>query len=117
MGDNFGVHLPGIFLSLLSIIIYSLKGFSKLLGIGLDNYLYLVLLLGLLLNMYLGLGELIAQPYNLGLVVLIKLVNDLLPFLNGLGIYGNIVPILAYKGIEYFLGSGLEGRGLYIVNL
>ena len=69
MGNNFGVRLPGIFLSLLSIIMYSLKGFSKLLGIGLDNYLYLGLLLGLLLNSYLGLGELIAQPYGLGLLI------------------------------------------------
>ena len=39
---------------------YSFKGFSELLGIGLDDCLYLVLLLGLLLNLYLGLGELIA---------------------------------------------------------
>ena len=112
MGNNFGVHLPGIFLSLLSIIIYSLKGFSKLLGIGLNNYLYLVLLLGLLLNSYLGLGELIAQPYGLGLMVLIELVNGLLPFLSNLGIYGNVAPTLAHKGIECFLGSGLEGHGI-----
>ena len=48
---------------------YSLKGFFELLGIGLDDYLYLVLLLGLLLNSYLGLGELIAQSYGLGLLI------------------------------------------------
>ena len=48
---------------------YSLEGFFELLGIGLDDCLYLVLLLGLLLNLYLGLGELIAQPCGLGLVV------------------------------------------------
>ena len=69
MGDSFGVRLPGVFLSLLSIIVYSLEGFSKLLGIGLDNCLYLVLLLGLLLNSYLGLGELIAKPCGLGLLI------------------------------------------------
>ena len=96
---------------------YSFEGFFKLLGISLDDYLYLVLLLGLLLNLYLGLGELIAKPCGLGLVVLIKLVNALLPFLSSLNIYGNVAPTLAYKGIEYFLCSGLEGRGLYIVDL
>ena len=69
MGNNFGVHLPGV-LSLLFIIVYSLKGFFKLLRIGLDNYLYLVLFLGLLSNSYLGLGELIAQPCGLGIVTL-----------------------------------------------
>ena len=66
MGDNFGVRLLGIFLSLLFIIMYSFKGFFKLLGIGLNDCLYLVLLLGLLLNSYLGLGELIAKPCDLG---------------------------------------------------
>ena len=96
---------------------YSFKGFFKLLGIGLNNYLYLVLLLGLFLNSYLGLGELIAQPCGFGLVVLIKLVNGLLPFLSGLGICGNMVLILAYKGIEYFLCFGLKGRGLCVINL
>ena len=50
-------------------------------------------------------------------MVLIKLVNNLLLFLNGFGIYGNMALILAYKGIEYFLYFGLKGRGLYIVNL
>ena len=48
--------------------------------------------------------------------MLIKLINSLLPFLKGFSIYGNIVLILAYKGIEYFLGFGLKGRGLCIVN-
>ena len=42
MGNNFRVRLPGVFLSLLFMIVYSLKGFFKLLGIGLDDYLYLV---------------------------------------------------------------------------
>ena len=42
------------------MIVYFLEGFFELLGIGLDDCLYLVLLLGLLLNSYLGLGELIA---------------------------------------------------------
>ena len=50
-------------------------------------------------------------------MVLIKLVNGLLPFLNGFSIYGNVTLILAYKEIEYFLGFGLEGRGLCIINL
>ena len=95
---------------------YFFKGFFKLLGISLDNYLYLVLLLGLFLNSYLGLGELIAKPYGLGVVVLIKLINGLLPFLNGFGIYGNMAPTLAHKGIERFFYFGLKGRGLCIVN-
>ena len=77
----------------------------------------MILVLGLLLNSYLGLGELIAKPYGLGLVVLIKLVNGLLPFLSGLGIYGNVALTFAYEGIEYFLGSDLKGRGLRVVNL
>ena len=77
----------------------------------------MVLFLGLLSNSYLGLGELIAKLCGLGLVVLIKLVNGLLLFLSGLGICGNVALTLVYKGIEYFLSSGLEGRGLCIVNL
>ena len=75
------------------------------------------LILVLLSNLYLGLGELVAKPCDLGLIMLIKLVNGLLPFFNGFGIYDNMAPILAYKGIERFLYSGLEGRGLYIVDL
>ena len=77
----------------------------------------MVLLLGLLLNLYLGLGELIAQPYGFSLVVLIELVDGSLLFLSGFNVYGNIAPILAYKGIERFLCSGLKGRGLCIINL
>ena len=50
-------------------------------------------------------------------MVLIKLINSLLPFLSGFGICGNVAPTFAYKGIERFLGFGLEGRGLCIVNL
>ena len=65
----------------------------------------LILLLSLLLNSYLGLRELLAQPYNLGLMVLIKLVNNLLPFLYSFNICGNIAPTLAHKGIEHFLYS------------
>ena len=95
---------------------YFLKGFFKLLGINLNNYLYLVLLLGLLLNSYLGLSKWIAKPYGFSIMVLIKLINGLLPFLSNFGIYGNVAPILAYKGIERFLYSGLESRGLYIIN-
>ena len=75
------------------------------------------MILVLLLNLYLGLSELIAKPCDLGLVVLIKLVDGLLPFLSGLGICGNVAPIFAYKGIECFLGFGLKGRGLCVVNL
>ena len=63
--DGGFVSFPGAFF----MIMYSLEGFSELLGIGLDNCLYLVLLLSLLLNSYLGLGESIAQPYNLGLLM------------------------------------------------
>ena len=48
---------------------YFFEGFSELFGIGLDDYLYLVLLLSLLLNSYLRLGELIAQPCGLGLLM------------------------------------------------
>ena len=50
-------------------------------------------------------------------MVLIKLVNGLLPFLSGLSIYGNMALTLAHKGIEYFLGFGLEGHGLCVVDL
>ena len=50
-------------------------------------------------------------------MVLIKLINGLLLFLSDLNICGNMAPILAYKGIEYFLYFGLKNRGLYIVNL
>ena len=49
-------------------------------------------------------------------MVLIKLVNGLLLFLSGFGICGNVALILAYKGIECFFYSGLEGCGLCIVN-
>ena len=69
------------------------------------------------MNSYLGLSELIVKPYGLSLVVLIKLVNGLLPFLSGFSVYGNVAPIVAYKGIERFLYFGLEGRGLYVINL
>ena len=50
-------------------------------------------------------------------MVLIKLINDLLPFLNGFNVCGNVAPTLAHKGIERFLYSGLGGRGLYIIDL
>ena len=43
MGNSFGVRLLGIFLFLLFIIVYFLEGFFELFGIGLDDYLYLVL--------------------------------------------------------------------------
>ena len=50
-------------------------------------------------------------------MVLIKLVDGLLLFLSGFGICGNVALILAYEGIKRFLCSGLEGRGLCVVNL
>ena len=50
-------------------------------------------------------------------MVLIKLVNGLLPFLSGLNVCGNVALIHAHKGIESFLYSGLEGCGLYVINL
>ena len=75
------------------------------------------MILVLLSNLYLGLGELIAKPCGLGLVVLIKLVNSLLLFLSGFGVCGNVAPTFVYEGIEYFLCFGLEGRGLCVVNL
>ena len=68
------------------------------------------------MDLYLNLSELIAKPYGLGLIVLIKLVNGLLLFFNNFNIYGNMAPIFIYKGIEYFLSSGLKGRGLCIIN-
>ena len=77
----------------------------------------MVLLLGLLSNSCLGLGEFIAKPCGLGFMVLIKLVNGLLPFLSGFGVCGNVALTFAYKGIKRFLCSGLEGRGLCVVNL
>ena len=48
---------------------YFFKGFFELLGKDLDDYLYLVLLLCLFLNSYLGLGELIVQLCDLGLLM------------------------------------------------
>ena len=75
------------------------------------------MILVLLSDLYLGLGELIAKPCGLGLVVLIKLVNGLLPFFSGFGICGNVAPILAHKGIKCFLGFDLEGRGLCVIDL
>ena len=40
-------------------------------------------------------------------MVLIKLVNSLLLFLNGLGIYGNVAPILAYKVLTVGLSAAV----------